>query len=63
MDKRLCCCIPDQTKQDEQCQNLATYQIWWGNTPDDFTESCATHLEEMLDDHVSFTVLRIPEAA
>jgi hypothetical protein len=60
---RLCCYIPDQSKLIERCQNPAQYQIWTGNTPDDFAESCAEHLESMLDDHVRFEVLRIPEAA
>jgi hypothetical protein len=59
--KRLCCCIPDQSKIDERCHNYATYQIWNGHnpTPDDYTESCAEHLEEMLDDSSRFEVLRI----
>jgi hypothetical protein len=63
MDKHLCCCIPDQTKLDEGCQNLAEYQIIMGDnpTPDDYTESCAEHLEEMLDDSEKFTVLRIDQ--
>lgn len=58
--KRLCCWIPDQTKLDEGCQNLAEYEIWTGNGPDDNTESCAEHLEVMLDDHNYFMIYRIP---
>lgn len=63
--ERLCCCIPDQDKLDERCQNLAAYRILFGNYPgvDDFTESCSEHLEEMFDDNVRFEILRIPEAA
>lgn len=66
MEKRFCCYIPDQTKLNKGCQNLAEYQIWMGDnpTPDDYTESCAEHLEEMLDDSLKFVVLRIgPQAA
>lgn len=61
MTKRLCCCIPDQKRLDVGCENLAEYQIWMGNNPapDDYTESCAEHLEIMLDDSVRFEVLRI----
>ena len=61
MSKRLCCYIPNQNKLNEGCQNLAEYQIIMGDnpTPDDFTESCPQHLEEMLDDSKKFTILRI----
>lgn len=33
-----------------QCGNTAAWRICWGNTPDDFTESCARHVGEMLTD-------------
>ena len=56
---RLCCCIPDQSKLDESCQKLAAYQIWTGSTVDDYTESCAEHLEQMLDDSGRFDIVRI----
>lgn len=61
--KRLCCCIPDQNKMDQGCQNPAVYQIYFGYIPtvNDYTEVCAEHLEEMLDDNVRFEILRIPE--
>ena len=62
MKERLCCCIPDQTREDLRCTRLAEYQIWMGDdpTPDAYTESCSVHLEQMLDDSVRFEVLRIP---
>ena len=58
---RLCCCIPDQSNLEARCTNPAEYEIWYGNnpTPDDFTDACAKHLEELLDDHDVFTVYRI----
>ena len=56
---RLCCYIPDQTKLDEWCQKLAVYWICMGSAPDDFTESCAEHLEQMLDDSGRFEIVRI----
>ena len=61
MEKRLCCCIPNQEEPDDRCRNLAEYQIWNGYspTPDDYTESCAEHLEKMLDDSGRFEILRI----
>ena len=63
--ERLCCCIPDQTRQDMRCTHLAEYQIWSGDdpAPDAYTESCPEHLEQMLDDSMRFEVLRIPQAA
>lgn len=61
MDKRLCCCIPNQDKPEEGCQNLAEYLIFMGEypSPDDYTESCGEHLEEMLDDSNRFEIYRI----
>lgn len=61
MTKRLCCYIPDQSKLDERCQNLVTYQVYFGYSPtvDDFTETCAEHLEGMLDDNARFEIIRI----
>lgn len=63
--KRLCCFIPDQSKLDEGCENPAVFQVWnyFRPNPDAYTESCAEHLEQMLDDADGFIVLRIPEAA
>ncbi len=62
---RLCCCIPDQSKLNERCEKLATFQIWVGDnpSPDDFTESCDIHIAQLLDNNVRFELLRIPEAA
>lgn len=61
MNKRLCCYIPNQERLDKHCQSLAEYQIWMGYnpSPDDYTESCAEHLKDMLDDSARFEVLRI----
>lgn len=58
---RICCCIPDQTKLDERCKNLAVYEIWYGSnpTPCDYSDTCAEHLEELLDDHNRFEIFRI----
>ncbi len=63
--ERMCCYIPDQDKLDIGCDKLAVYRILFGyySTVDDFTETCADHLEVMPDDNVRFEVLRIPEAA
>ena len=60
---RLCCCIPDQAKPDQGCQNIATFQVWLGDnpTPDDYTETCDEHLLEMLDDSSRFELIRITE--
>ncbi len=58
---RLCCCIPDQSKLDEGCQELAEYTIWAGDTytVDDYTESCAEHVGLMLDDNDRFEIVRL----
>lgn len=57
----LCCFIIDQDAPGDGCMNFAVYQIWNGDspTPDDYTESCAAHLEQMLDDSMRFEILRI----
>ena len=57
---RTCCCIPNQSRLDLGCRNLDTYQIWYGNGIEDYTESCDAHLEQMLDDHDVFRIVRIP---
>jgi len=57
--QRLCCCIPDQSKLDERCQKSAEYQIWYGETPDDFTESCLEHIPLMLTDAYEHRILHI----
>ncbi len=54
-----CCCIPDQTKLNEGCPQEAAYRIISGPTSDDYTESCATHLEQMLDDSRRFEIVRL----
>jgi len=75
--KRMCCYIPDEDRPSKGCHKLAVYRIHFGNHPTigdqyaysakiedyNFTETCANHLEIMLDDNVRFEVLRIPEAA
>ena len=63
MTSRLCCFILNQDKLEEGCENQAEYQIWYGYkpTPDDYTESCGEHLEQMLDDSTRFEILRIEE--
>lgn len=58
MPKRTCCFVYDDG---DTCEDFPEYQIWWGSKPDDYTESCSTHLEFMLDDadHDHFTLDRI----
>jgi len=56
---RMCCYILDQEDLSTGCRNPAMYEIWDGHTPDDFTDSCAAHLEVMLSDKKRFEVLRI----
>jgi hypothetical protein len=56
---RTCCYILDQADLSTGCLNLAVYQIWQGLTPDDYTESCAAHLELMLPDISHFHIERI----
>ncbi len=53
-----CCFIPDQSKLDQWCQNNAKYRIISGPSPDDYTESCGQHLEQMLDDSIRFEICR-----
>lgn len=61
MSKRKCCFIPEDQQDLNRrqsdplpdgfgCQNDAAWQIWYGNGPDDNTESCTTHVGEILTD-------------
>ena len=43
-----CCYIGEVTKV--ECGNEAEWQIWYGESPDDSTESCTRHVGEMLTD-------------
>jgi len=59
---RTCCYILDQDKPEVCCQEPAGYQVWYGHDPgpDDYTESCAEHLELMLGDSCDrFEIFRI----
>jgi len=57
--RRLCCCIPDQSRLDRRCENDAEWVIEYGPTPDDYTESCTDHVGIMLTDAVEHRVYRI----
>ena len=48
---RKCCKI--------ECDADAEYEIRSGPRPDDSTDSCSTHIGELLDDSRCFTVARI----
>lgn len=58
-EARTCCYIIGTGKPFEYCKNMAKYQIWYGLTPDDYTESCAAHLELLCPDVPHFHVTRI----
>ena len=60
MTERLCCYILDQENLNSQCQNKARYRVL-GEEPDNYTEACAEHLELLLDDSPSFSILRITD--
>jgi hypothetical protein len=32
------------------CEKKAEWQIWHGNSPDDYTESCNEHIGDLLTD-------------
>ena len=57
--KAICCYVPG-LDLNEGCQKPAVYQIQFGLYPwtDDFTETCANHLKEMLDDDTHFFGIR-----
>lgn len=56
---RLCCCIPNQGKLDECCQEKAEYEIWFGNTPNDFIDSCFKHIPELMTDSPEHRLIKI----
>jgi hypothetical protein len=54
MEKVKCCQI--------DCTEDATWQMNYGNTTDDYTESCDSHIGELMDISVQqFTAYRIDE--
>lgn len=57
------CCYSDQEKLTDGCKRESEYQIWSGNGPEDYTESCFEHLEDMLDNSIYFHVFRIDRLA
>lgn len=59
--QRLCCYILDQADLTTGCRNPAVYEIWGGQGPDDFSDSCAAHLEAMLSDERQFHIFRIEQ--
>jgi len=61
VNKRLCCCIPNQSKLQERCQHNAEWIIVHGPSPDDYTESCTAHVGVMLTDAVEHRIYRIEE--
>ena len=61
MGKRKCCCIPDQNKLDQPCGKDAEWEIWSGDTPDDFTDACTEHVGDMLTDAPKHTIYQINE--
>jgi len=57
MNDRLCCCIPDQSKQSERCEKPAQYEIWFGSG--DFTDSCLEHIPLMMTDAQEHRIFKI----
>lgn len=41
------------------CENDATWQIWYGKTTDDFTESCNDHIGELASDVNEFNAQKL----
>ena len=50
---RFCCHIP--------CDQPAEWQIWYGDGPDDFTESCTEHIPALLTDAPEHRIYPIKE--
>lgn len=53
MNKALCCKVG--------CRKDAVWQIWTGNTPDDYTEACQVHVGDLLLPGVQNDLHPIPE--
>lgn len=52
IDKIICCQL--------ECGKLATWEVWTGNLPDDFTHSCDDHLAGMCELDKENRVYRLP---
>ena len=42
------------------CEKDAEYQIIFGHTTDDYTESCLEHIPDLMTDAVEHTVVKAP---
>lgn len=43
------CCFINQ-RNGQPCGSAAAWQVWHGPSPDDYTETCTTHIGEILTD-------------
>jgi hypothetical protein len=60
--KIICCFIPNQDDpQNSRCPNNAEWRIVYGETPDDYTESCTEHVGKMLTDAKEHRIYPISE--
>lgn len=56
-NKTICCFVE---RNGRRCKRKAEYEIIYGNEASDVTESCASHIGELVDDKIArFEVVRI----
>jgi len=48
------CCMPE-------CDKLADWDVRWGDSPDDYTHSCAVHVNDLLEEGKVNTLTPIPK--
>jgi len=57
-EKTMCCFIGQDGKN---CKKEAEFEIIYGNSAADITESCTSHIGELVDDNInSFEMYRLP---
>jgi len=57
MSNIMCCYISSSGRE---CEKEAEYKLVYGNSPDDVTESCSSHIGHLVDDRIErFEVIRI----
>lgn len=58
-NEAVCCFI---TSDGKGCEKKAEYAIYYGTSPDDYTESCSSHIGELAGGIDRFEVFRIGKA-
>lgn len=50
------CCYVAVSGTNTRCERKATHRIIWGDSPDDYTESCISHIGCLISDRITHTI-------